>query len=187
VDEPLPPTAGCPPNVAEFAGQTVAYVERALGVRLAYDSETLPVLDHYLRGVPTDRSEAVVLVAATSGAYFGEVVRRHLGGRWDVTAADPLGWRFILPTALSFTPGQLVLAAISRSDVDGAAEIDLPDLLRPILEDTLAAMGEVTEDVYYSLCGRLDTLEHLHEVVAAMAASKLAERAGAEPESEPDA
>jgi hypothetical protein len=31
-------------------------------------------------------------------------------------------------------------------------------------------MGELTVEEYYSLCGRLDTLEHLHEVLVAVAA-----------------
>ena len=52
---------------------------------LEYDSNTLPVLDHYLRTVPEDQPAAIELVVATSGAYFGEVVRQLLGGRWDLT------------------------------------------------------------------------------------------------------
>lgn len=177
----------CPPKVAEYAAQTVAYVERALGVRLSYDSETLPVLDHYLRNVPAERAEMVELVAVTAGAYFGEVVRHHIGGRWDLSAGEPLGWRFILPTALSIVPGQLVLAAIACAEVDGDADIDVPALLRPLIEETLGGMGEVSQEIFYSLCGRLDTLEHLHEVVAAFAAQKLARDAAGDPADDDDA
>jgi hypothetical protein len=172
----------CPPKVAEFAAETVTYVERSLGVRLGFDSETLPVLDHYLRQVPVERLEMVKLVAATAGAYFGEVVRRHIGGRWESIAGDPLTWRFILPTALAFLPGAMVLAAITREDVDETAELDVPALLQPLIEDTLGGMAEVSEEIFYSLCGRLDTLEHLHEVVAAFAAHKLASKPSDDPE-----
>jgi hypothetical protein len=34
-------------------------------------------------------------------------------------------------------------------------------------------MGEVSVDDYYSLCGRLDTLEHVHEVLVAVAAQMM--------------
>jgi len=34
-------------------------------------------------------------------------------------------------------------------------------------------MGEVSLDDYYSLCGRLDTLEHVHEILVAVAARML--------------
>jgi hypothetical protein len=37
-------------------------------------------------------------------------------------------------------------------------------------------MGEVSFDDYYSLCGRLDTLEHVHEVLVAVAAQMLGKR-----------
>ena len=35
-----------PVRVREYADQAVAYVRRALGVALEYDSDTLPLLDH---------------------------------------------------------------------------------------------------------------------------------------------
>ena len=34
-------------------------------------------------------------------------------------------------------------------------------------------MGEVSVEDYYSLCGRLDTLEHVHEVLVAVAAQMM--------------
>src|SRR3970040_292485 len=70
-----------PGAVLEHADQAVRYVERAVGIAMEYDSDTLPILDHYLRTVPQRRDEMVRLVAATSGAYFREVVRRRLVGQ----------------------------------------------------------------------------------------------------------
>src|SRR5215470_2586232 len=95
--------APLPPRIREYADQAVAYVRRALGVSLEYDSDTLPLLDHYLRTVPSEQAETVQLVIATSGAYFGEVVRRRLGGRWEV-AGEEADWRVVLPTGLNFSP-----------------------------------------------------------------------------------
>jgi hypothetical protein len=162
-----------PPRVREYADQAVAYVQRALGIKLEYDSDTLPVLDHYLRNVPEDQPAAIELVVATSGAYFGEVVRQLLGGRWEL-GAEEAEWRVVLPTGINFSPAGFVAAAIARADLaDLDSEIAAPARMLPYVESALARMGEVTLDDYYSLCGRLDTLEHVHEVLVAVAAQMM--------------
>jgi hypothetical protein len=162
-----------PPQVREYADQAVSYVQRALGIQLEYDSNTLPVLDHYLRTVPEDQPAALELVVATSGAYFGEVVRQRLGGRWEL-AEQEAQWRIVLPTGLNFSPLGFVAAAIARADLEDLdSEIAAPPRMVPYVQRALARMGEVTVDDYYSLCGRLDTLEHVHEVLVAVAAQML--------------
>jgi hypothetical protein len=162
-----------PLRVREYADQAVSYVRRSLGIQLEYDSNTLPVLDHYLRTVPEDQPAALQLVVATSGAYFGEVVRQRLGGRWEL-AEQEAEWRIVLPTGLNFSPIGFVAAAIARADLaDLDSEIAAPPRMLPYVQRALARMGEVTVDDYYSLCGRLDTLEHVHEVLVAVAAQML--------------
>lgn len=159
-----------PARVREYADQVVAYVRRALGVTLEYDGNTLPVLDHYLRTVPEDQPAAIQLVVLTGAAYFGEVVRALLGGRWELGTKES-EWRVVLPTGLNFSPAGFVAAAIARADLeDFDSEISAPPRMLPYVQDALARMGELTVDEYYSLCGRLDTLEHLHEVLVAVAA-----------------
>ncbi|HEY0986352.1 MAG TPA: hypothetical protein VGD80_04835 [Kofleriaceae bacterium] len=166
-----------PPRVREYADQAVAYVQRALGIKLEYDSNTLPVLDHYLRSVPDDQPAALQLVVATSGAYFGEVVRQQLGGRWEL-AGDEAEWRIVLPTGINFSPAGFVAAAIARADLDDLdSEITAPPRMVPYLQQALARMGDVSVDDYYSLCGRLDTLEHVHEVLVAVAAQMMGDAA----------
>ena len=166
--------AAPPPRVAELARAAVEYVKRAIGLELTYDSDTLPLLDHYLRSVPDDQPATVELVATTSGAYFGEVVRRTLGGRWDTSSEDITEWRIVLPTGLNFSPAGFAAAAIVRNDLDDLdTTMDAPPRMRPFVEQTLARMSDVTEDEYYSLCGRLDTLEHVHEVLVAVAAQMM--------------
>jgi hypothetical protein len=162
-----------PVQIMEFAAQAVAYVRSALGVELAYDSDTLPVIDHYLRNVPKEQPETVALVASTAGAYFGEVVRRHLGGRWEIDGL-PTAWRVILPTGLSLMPVGVVTAVIVQSDdiPDTDTGLGVPAILRPHLESVLERMSEVTHEEYYSLCGRFDTLEHLEDVVIALIANE---------------
>lgn len=180
-----------PARVSEYAEQAVAYVRRAVGVPLEYDSDTLPLLDHYLRSVPEDQPAATTLVIATAGAYFGEVVRRRLGGRWELPVGDKgvshgngqdlsvapfegADWRMVLPTGISFSPAGFVAAAIAQADLDDLdSEIDAPPRMRPYVQQALARMGELPVDEYYSLCGRLDTLEHVHEVLVAVAAQMM--------------
>jgi hypothetical protein len=165
-----------PARVREYADQAVDYVRRALGLTLEYDSDTLPLLDHYLRTVSdtgSGKTAALQLVIATSGAYFGEVVRRRLGGRWEI-AGDDVEWRVVLPTGLNFAPAGFVAAAIAMADLDDLdSEFDAPPRMRPYVQRALERMGEVSLEDYYSLCGRLDTLEHVHEVLVAVAAQMM--------------
>lgn len=178
-----------PAEVVEYADQAVQYVRRALGITLEYDSETLPVLDHYLRSVPGENAAAAHLVAATAGAYFGEVVKRRLGGAWDLPSRDPGSWRLVLPTGLWFSPAAMALAVIVGSDEeDGAlgdeatdpeadsiagsdwdASLNAPAPLRALVAQVLDNMADMSHDEYYSLCGRLDTIEHLQAVLAGVA------------------
>lgn len=162
-----------PAQVREYAEQAVAYVQRALGVKLEYDSDTLPLLDHYLRSVPADQPATIQLVISTSGAYFGEVVRRRLGGRWELTEEENQ-WRMVLPTGLNFSPVGFVATAIAQADLaDLDSAIEAPPRMGQHLQAALSRMGEVSVEDYYSLCGRLDTLEHLHEVMVAVAAQMM--------------
>lgn len=160
-------------KVLELAGQTVAYVERSLGLTLTYDSETLPVLDHYLREVPRDQPEIVELVVATAGAYFGEVVRRLVGGRWEF-AEEPSQWTLVLPSAISFSPAAMVASVITAGQgTETEPAIEAPPRIRPHLQEALERMGQISAEEYYSLCGWLDTLEHLHEVLVSVASAAL--------------
>jgi len=177
-----------PVRVREYADQTVTYVRRALGVTLEYDSDTLPLLDHYLRTIDqelgAEQPATVQLVVATSGAYFGEVVRRRLGGRWELGAKEA-DWRVVLPTGLNFSPAGFVAAAIAQADLDDLdSEFDAPARMRPYVQQALERMGEVSVEDYYSLCGRLDTLEHVHEVLVAVAAQMMGNVDDALPEHE---
>ena len=178
IDHPAAVSDVPPSAVQEYAEQAVAYVRRALGMTLEYNSETLPVLDHYLRSVPPDQaatSAATELLAVTAGAYFGEVVRRLLGGRWEL-ADEPKRWRLVLPAGISFAPAGLAAAAIARAELEDLdTAIDAPPRMKQVIEQALERMGDVSEDAYFSLSGRLDTLEHLHEVLVTVAAQMMGE------------
>ncbi|WP_428262930.1 hypothetical protein [Haliangium sp.] len=176
-------SSSCPTVVGEYAAQTERYVEAAVAVALGYDSDTLPILDHYLRTVPLAQQETVALVVVTAGAYFGEVLRRQLGGDWSALDGDPVHWRLILPTGISLSPCGMVAAAIARTDdIEGMdAGLRVPPALQGVVEAVFERMSQVTEEEYFSLCGRFDTITHLQAVLAGVAAEQRRRRASSEP------
>ena len=87
--------------------------------------------------------------------------RSRLGGRWELSGEEAQ-WRIVLPTGLNFSPAGFVAAAIAQADLDDLdSEFDAPPRMRPYVQQALERMGEVSVEDYYSLCGRLDTLEHI--------------------------
>jgi hypothetical protein len=154
---PIDPPPG---SVHELAERTVDFVRRALSLTLDYTAETLPLLDHYLSSVPHDQPDTVRLVAATAGAYFGEVARRTLGGSWeDREDQSPIDWKLRLTGDVTFTPGGMAALAILQAESEGVdGETDVPGEARGRVEDALNARGRVGEDEFYSLSGRLEVL-----------------------------
>ena len=157
-----------PGEVFDLAERAVEYVRKALGQTLDYTPDTLPILDHYLAGIPADRDEIVVLVAATAGAYFGEVARKALGGAWENDGGE---WRLSLGPGIRLSPSAIAAEAIAqapRPEVDASFEV--PDEDRAAVEDALRDL-EVPEEEYYSLSGRLETLTTVAELLAARRSS----------------
>jgi hypothetical protein len=176
-----------PGAVHELAERTVDFVRRALSIALDYTAETLPLLDHYLATVPRDQPETVRLIATTAGAYFGEVVRRTLGGSWDDRDDQaPIDWTLELSGGVSITPGGLAALAILQAETEGVdGEIDVPRGARDLVEQALASRGRVAEDEFYSLSGRLEILMFIVDLVVSAAAEE--QEKGKKPEeSEPD-
>ena len=144
------------------------FVRKAVGLTLDYTPETLPALDHYLGQVPKDQAEIATLIAAAAGAYFGEVARRACAGAWeDVTSPDPEPWLLRLAGGVAIHPIGIAIEAIAQDDTDGGGGFDVPDDLREMIEDALVARGEVPEDEYYSLCGKLELLMYVVDLVVA--------------------
>ena len=160
-----------PGAVHELAERAVDFVRRSLGLVLDYTPETLPLLDHYLGAVPDDKLETVALLAATAGAYFGEVTRRTLGGEWADLEGEPTSWELVVTGGLRLTPGAFAREAILSEDT-GEAVYDVPDDDREAVEQALDQRGEVPEDEYYSLCGRLETMQLIADVLAASRATR---------------
>jgi hypothetical protein len=166
-----------PDKVRDLAEGCVRFVQRAVGVTLDYEPETLSILDHYVeqaRQAAGGRPEAAAVVAHAAGAYFGEVVRRRHASWWRVEGDDPAGWRIELePVYLSFSPVQLIADALYRgtgetedeSDVGEQLEIDDAD--REAVKGRLAELPEVSEEEFYAPSTRLEVLDIAVEAIRA--------------------
>jgi len=150
--------------IDELSEACVRFVEAAVGVRLDFEPETLPVLDHYVatrRPELTDKPETMGLVARAVGAYFGEVVRRRLASFWHVASDDPSTWEIrLMPVFLAFHPVGVAYDAITHGDQDGPTEyLQIEDEDREAIEARLAELPPATEEEFFLLSTRLEVLE----------------------------
>jgi hypothetical protein len=157
-------------DVETFVTAARAYVERALGVTLDGSETSLAFVDHYITGARASglNDEVLALVAPALGAYLGEVAIGKLGGRWVLEAEDPAEWRVeIDPVELRFHPVGMAAEALRGDEVEGydASFSTRPSLMGPLLEQ-LSRVPPVEHEYYYSLTGRLETLEHAAEILS---------------------
>jgi hypothetical protein len=159
--EELPTPA--PDEIAELAQGCVASVERVLGVELDYSQETLPLLDHYLRAVPEDASDEVLgLVGPMAGAYFGEVIRRHLpAAEWHAPPGEHQQWRLhFAGCSLHLNPVGMAFEAIFGEElVEWAGHLSMADADKRAVRDALERLGEVEAEDYYRLAIRFEAIE----------------------------
>ncbi len=162
-----------PSRIADFALAAGEFVRRAVGLELDGSVESLAYVDHYLRSVGDVSDELLGLVAPALGAYFGEVVIAHLGGEWEARAEDPMEWAITIASPAgplaTFRPVAMAAEAVRREDLDDVdASISTPPDLTARVAQALAAASPVEEEYYYSLTGRLETIEHVVELSAAL-------------------
>jgi hypothetical protein len=153
-----------PTAVADLAEACVRFVFAALGIRLDFTPETLPVLDHYIatrRDELNARPETIGLVARAVGAYFGEVVRHRMRSFWHVESDDPSSWELRLePVYLAFNPLGVAYDAITHGDDDGpTAHLQLDDEDREAVEARLAELPAASDEEFFALSTRLEVLD----------------------------
>jgi hypothetical protein len=167
---PVPPEGGAPGNPsitpAELAQAAHEFVRRAVALELDGSVESLAFVDHYLGQIGEMNDEVLALISAAVGAYFGEIVSARIGGTWS-TLGEPTDWTITLdPVPVTFSPAGMVAEAIRMGDADGYdGSISVPGEVEALLAEALAASGPVDERYYYSLTGRLETLEHIVEIL----------------------
>jgi hypothetical protein len=151
-----------PREVEDLVRMAQSNVVKVIGVEPDLTPETLPLVDEYLRRVPADAGEEVQhLVVCAVAAYFGEVTRRRLNGRWTLRGAHPADWRVELDCCfLYFSPYGMVGEVLNGAECDEYdGSFATLDELRDALSAMLRSVPPVPEDEYYSLCGRIDILQ----------------------------
>ena len=172
-----------PERVGELAEACVRFVERAIGVKLDYQAETLSLLDHYLeegRKAAREKPETAALVAHAAGAYFGEVVRRRHASWWRAEGIDPAMYRLELESAyLSFSPVQLMADALLRTDrtadeeeespgdEDASERLELEEEDREAVAQRLAELPPVSDREFYAPSTRLEVIDIAIEAIRA--------------------
>lgn len=80
----------------------------------------LAFVDHYLSLLRDETREPIItLVAAGAGAWFGELVRREMGGQWIGDGNEPRRLRLLLePQFMHFSPVDMAFEAIFASEVE---------------------------------------------------------------------
>lgn len=165
-----------PEEIAQLAEACVRYVREALQLTLDYSPETLPILDHYLRERASGAEEGVIeLLAPTAGAYFGEVVRRHVAGaRWHCPDDEYPAYRIEFePFFLAFNPIGVALEVLYAQDVPGwGAHFQLLDDGRARVMAALEQNPEVRPRDYYTLSMRYEVLEQVTALLTGLEAER---------------
>lgn len=176
------PSEEAPEQVLELARACEEYVERALGFRLDYSVETLPVLDQYAEGVREsveDRPDLLPLLSHAVGAYFGEVVRRKFGGFWRLPSSNVVDWQVCLTHVfLWFNPiGVACDGIVGHAEHGGpGSQLKVAAEDRDLVKNRLGQLADVTEDEYYMLSTRAEVVEIVvDELTRHMEASGYAE------------
>ena len=154
-----------PEVIEDLARSCGEYVKKAVGVDLDYTQDTLPLLDHYVAAVRADvqeREELRRLVAHAVGAYFGEVLRRTIGGFWRMPSANVHDWSVCArPVFLSINPMAVAFDALAGGQEHDGPRSDLrvaPEY-RAAVAERLNLLPPVPEDEFFLLSTRLEAIE----------------------------
>lgn len=148
------------------------FVQETVGVSLDYRSDTLPVLDHYLKQAARDaREEIRELLAPAAGAYFGEVVRRAFETvRWHAPSDDYPDYRLEFESFfLCFNPiGAAMEVLLGREQPGWGGHFHMLDDARDTVRDALARSPELNPEDYYTLSVRFEVVEQVADILATL-------------------
>jgi len=164
--------ADAPPEaVLELASGCVRFVAGRYGVTLDFTQDTLPLVDQYVRdarGDAAQRPETLALLAASVGAYLGEVMRREHGAFWFAEGDHP-AWRlYFTHVYLACNPLGMVLEALDPELAEGwHAHFEIDPADADVVASRLAAIPEVEAEVYSLPSTRMEALTIVHEALRA--------------------
>lgn len=164
------------------------YVKRAMGVEIEKNEDSLAFVDQYIQDIRKQdlpKPEILLLVASALGAHLGQTILNKIEGRWygplyedskekqkneenSLESLDVNLWRIeISSPPLSCAPMAMAMAALLQEDnEDLDTRVTTTQELTPPLEEALSRLNPVTEDYYYSLTGRYETMLYMLEILA---------------------
>jgi hypothetical protein len=158
-----------PEAVSELAAGCQRFVASRYGVELDFTQDTLPLVDQYLRDAKTEAGahpETIPLLAASVGAYLGEVMRRELGAFWFADG-DHSAWRlYFTHVYLACNPLGMVLEALDPELAEGwHAHFEIDPADADVVASRLAAIPEVEAEVYSLPTTRMEALTIVYEAL----------------------
>lgn len=164
-----------PAAVAELSASCARFVLAKYKVPLDGTSDTLSILDQYVRDARADlviQPASLPLLEATIGAYFGEVLRRAFAASW-YASGDHDAWRLDFEDVyLTFNPIGMAREALTLADAEGwHAHLEMDDAEKDVVLARLAALPEVSDDEFYAPSTRFDVIELAVETLRAQAHS----------------
>lgn len=172
-DELAPPddTVTDPPPIAiaDLTAACVRFVQGKYGVPLDFSSDTLSLVDQYVRDARAEIAllpQSLDLVAGSIGAYFGEVCRRTFGGVW-LAEGDTSTYRLCFSRVfLATNPiGIGREAVLMQPDDLYFAHLHLEPSARPMVEERLRQLPSVELAEYYLPTTRFDVLSMVYEAL----------------------
>ena len=137
--EPLPPLAApTPASVAELSASCARFVLAKYKVPLDGTSDTLSILDQYIRDARADleiQPAGLPLLVGTVGAYFGEVLRRAFDASWYAVGEHD-AWR------LDFHD---VFLTFNLVPIGEGTQPTIRTTLRISLDDSETVVREITD------------------------------------------
>ena len=158
-----------PELISDLSEGCIKAVEKSLSLQLDRTQDTLPILDHYLRGAKTDNPDVLRLTAQMAGAYFGELAATLGPATWKLPdGPDEVPELHFGSIELVIHPVELALEAVLEEAVDGGPHILIPSAYASAVESSIEHMGPVDPDDFYRLTMRLEVIEQAYFVITAL-------------------
>lgn len=153
---------------SDFAEKCVEAVKRMTSLELTYDSETLPILDHYINearaGIKESKGGDAMheLLVPMVGAYFGETLKRQFGAvRWFTDQENFQIWRLEFEELfLFFNPLGMAFEAFEDERISGwGSHLGILPEQSQIIHDCLENVGAVQKRDFHRLSVRFEAIE----------------------------
>lgn len=161
-DAPAGPPPPPPLRIREMVASCVRFVQTKYGVPLDGTSDTLSLVDQYIRDARNEvrtLPESADLVATAAGAYLGEVIRNTYGGEWFCDGELSSFRLYMERVYLAFNPvGMMREALFGHEEPEWNTSLAMRGEDKHLVEARIALMGAVPEDDYFLPSTRFDVV-----------------------------